>query len=47
VIPGARNVEQARGNAAAAGVAPLDPSTYAAIARLYDDRIRSLVHDRW
>jgi aryl-alcohol dehydrogenase-like predicted oxidoreductase len=47
VIPGARNVEQARGNAAAAGIAPVDDEVRDAIAALYDERIRPLVHDRW
>jgi aryl-alcohol dehydrogenase-like predicted oxidoreductase len=47
VIPGARNVEQARANAAAADIAPLDDATLAAIAKLYDTRIRALVHDKW
>jgi len=47
VIPGARNIEQARGNAAAADLAPLDPATQVAVAELYDARIRPLVHDRW
>jgi aryl-alcohol dehydrogenase-like predicted oxidoreductase len=47
VIPGARTVEQAEGNAAAAGVAPLDGDLRAAIGALYDERIRPLVHDRW
>jgi aryl-alcohol dehydrogenase-like predicted oxidoreductase len=47
VIPGARNVEQARGNAAAAGIAPVSEDARGAIARLYDERIRPLVHDRW
>jgi aryl-alcohol dehydrogenase-like predicted oxidoreductase len=47
VIPGARTVEQARANAAAADLAPLDPATTAGIAALYDSRIRALVHDRW
>jgi aryl-alcohol dehydrogenase-like predicted oxidoreductase len=47
VIPGARNVDQARGNAAAAELAPLDLATHAAVAELYDARIRPLVHDRW
>jgi aryl-alcohol dehydrogenase-like predicted oxidoreductase len=47
VIPGARNVDQARANAAAAGLAPLDPVTTKAITDLYDTRIRALVHDRW
>jgi len=47
VIPGARNVQQARANAAAAAVAPLDPDALSAIRDLYDRRIRALVHDRW
>ncbi|RIQ12904.1 aldo/keto reductase [Jiangella rhizosphaerae] len=47
VIPGARNPGQAVANAAAAGLAPLDASTAAAIRRVYDERIRPLVHDRW
>jgi aryl-alcohol dehydrogenase-like predicted oxidoreductase len=47
VIPGARNVEQARANAAAADLAPLDAATNAAVAELYDKRIRPLVHARW
>ncbi|TDC56689.1 aldo/keto reductase [Jiangella ureilytica] len=47
VIPGARNPEQARANAAAAGLAPLDGATSAAIGRIYDERIRPLVHAQW
>jgi len=47
VIPGARSVEQARANAAAAGLAPLPDSTLAAVRDLYDTRIRPQVHDRW
>jgi aryl-alcohol dehydrogenase-like predicted oxidoreductase len=47
VIPGARSVEQARANAAVARVEPLDASTSAAVAELYDRRIRPLVHDKW
>jgi aryl-alcohol dehydrogenase-like predicted oxidoreductase len=47
VIPGARNVEQARGNAAAAGIAPINDEVRDAIAGLYDRQIRPLVHDRW
>jgi aryl-alcohol dehydrogenase-like predicted oxidoreductase len=47
VIPGARNAEQARGNAAAADLAPLDDATLAAFARVYDERIREHVHSRW
>jgi aryl-alcohol dehydrogenase-like predicted oxidoreductase len=47
VIPGARTVEQARANAAAADLAPLDTATTTAVAELYRTRIRALVHDRW
>lgn len=47
VIPGARGPEQAVANAAAAGLAPLGASTAAAIGRVYAERIRPLVHDRW
>jgi aryl-alcohol dehydrogenase-like predicted oxidoreductase len=47
VIPGARNLEQARANAAAAAIAPLTGDQRAAVRDLYDRRIRALVHDRW
>jgi aryl-alcohol dehydrogenase-like predicted oxidoreductase len=47
VIPGARNSEQARANAAAAGLAPLPPETRAAVTAVYDELIRPAVHDRW
>lgn len=47
VIPGARNAEQARANSAAADVPALSDATLAAIADLYDRRIRAQVHDRW
>jgi aryl-alcohol dehydrogenase-like predicted oxidoreductase len=47
VIPGARNPEQARSNAAAADLAPLPEETHAAVRGVYDDLIRSQVHDRW
>src|SRR3954453_2412457 len=47
VIPGARNVEQARANAAAADTAPLPAQLQKEIRSLYDRRIRGLVHDRW
>jgi aryl-alcohol dehydrogenase-like predicted oxidoreductase len=46
-IPGAKNPDQARANAAAADLAPLPPETMAAIARLYSERIKPLVHQRW
>ena len=47
VIPGARNPEQARANAAAADLAPLPAATRDAVRAVYDDLIRPLVHDRW
>ncbi|WP_127130524.1 aldo/keto reductase [Georgenia sp. SYP-B2076] len=47
VIPGARNAEQARANAAAADLPPLSDELLAAVERLYDDRIRPQVHARW
>lgn len=47
VIPGARNVEQAEGNAAAGSVGPLGPEFTAAVRDIYDRRIRASVHDRW
>ena len=47
VIPGARNPEQAEQNAAAAALPPFSDEGLAAIADLYDRRIRAQVHDRW
>lgn len=47
VIPGARNVAQARANAAAAALAPLPEATLDAVRELYDRRIRPQVHERW
>lgn len=47
VIPGARSPQQARANAAAADLPPLQPPTLAAIQELYDRRIRAQVHGRW
>ncbi|MFS0704298.1 aldo/keto reductase [Cellulomonas sp. 179-A 9B4 NHS] len=47
VIPGARTPEQARANAAAEQLAPLDDATLAALADVYDRRIKEHVHDRW
>jgi len=47
VIPGAKNPEQARANAAAADLPPLSDETMRRIAELYDERIAPLVHQRW
>jgi aryl-alcohol dehydrogenase-like predicted oxidoreductase len=46
-IPGAKTPDQARANAAAADLPPLDAPTMARIRELYDARIRPLVHQRW
>ena len=47
VIPGARNVEQARGNAAAGRVAALGQAFDEGVRRIYDERLRADVHPRW
>jgi aryl-alcohol dehydrogenase-like predicted oxidoreductase len=47
VIPGARNPEQARGNAAAADLAPLPAATHEAVRAVYDELIRPQIHDKW
>jgi aryl-alcohol dehydrogenase-like predicted oxidoreductase len=47
VIPGARNVDQARANAAAGLVDELPPAFLEGVADLYDRRIREQVHARW
>jgi len=47
VIPGARNVAQARGNATAGSVPALGPEFTVAVRELYDRRFREAVHDRW
>jgi aryl-alcohol dehydrogenase-like predicted oxidoreductase len=46
-IPGARTAAQARENAAAAALPPLDATTLAAVRRVYDEHIRGLVHAGW
>jgi aryl-alcohol dehydrogenase-like predicted oxidoreductase len=47
VIPGAKTPVQAVENCAAAALAPLSPSTMAAVRAVYDARIRPLVHGAW
>ncbi len=47
VIPGARNVEQARGNAAAGDVPPLGDAFDAGVHRIYDTHLRAAIHPRW
>jgi aryl-alcohol dehydrogenase-like predicted oxidoreductase len=47
VIPGARNPEQVRGNAATAELAPLRVEQLQGVADIYDRLIRPHVHERW
>jgi aryl-alcohol dehydrogenase-like predicted oxidoreductase len=47
VIPGARNAEQARGNAAVADLAPLGDVVHAGVRAVYDELIAPHVQDRW
>jgi aryl-alcohol dehydrogenase-like predicted oxidoreductase len=46
-IPGAKNPAQARENIGAAELPPLSPDTMSAVERIYDERIRPLVHTNW
>jgi len=47
VIPGARNPEQVRANAAAAALAPLSAKQLSGVADVYDRLVREHVHPRW
>ena len=47
VIPGARSVAQAEGNAGAGSVPALGAEFTAAVRDLYDRRFRAAIHDRW
>ena len=47
VIPGARNAEQARGNAAASDLAALSDDVMAAARDTYDRLIKPHVHQKW
>ena len=47
VIPGARNAEQARRNAAVGSSTPLTVDQRDAVAAVYDRHVRPLVHERW
>ena len=46
-IPGAKRPEQAAENCAASNLTGLSDSTMAAVASIYDAKIRPLVHQRW
>ncbi|MEI5673075.1 MULTISPECIES: aldo/keto reductase [unclassified Nocardioides] len=47
VIPGARNTDQARANAAAGSLPALAPELLDGVTRLYDTYFREAIHDRW
>lgn len=47
VIPGARNPDQARANAAAGALPPLAPELVDGVRRIYDASFRAAIHDRW
>jgi aryl-alcohol dehydrogenase-like predicted oxidoreductase len=47
VIPGARNVTQARSNAGAGRVAPLGEAFDRGVHRIYDQHLRAQIHPRW
>src|SRR3954447_25228904 len=47
VIPGARNAQQARANAAAGDADPLPEPLLEGVRRIYDEHFRAAVHDRW
>ncbi|RKR75613.1 aldo/keto reductase [Frondihabitans australicus] len=47
VIPGARNVDQARSNAEAGSVFDLGDEFHDRVERLYDREFRSVIHSRW
>jgi aryl-alcohol dehydrogenase-like predicted oxidoreductase len=46
-IPGGKRPAQVEENCAASDLPPLSPSAMAAVQRIYDEKIRGLVHQRW
>jgi aryl-alcohol dehydrogenase-like predicted oxidoreductase len=46
-IPGGKRAEQVADNCRASGLAPLSAKTMTAVRRIYDERLRPLVHQRW
>ena len=46
-IPGAKRPDQVAENVAAGDLPPLDEATMQAVANIYDNHIRPLVHDLW
>ena len=46
-IPGGKSAEQVGDNCAASDLPPLSPETMEAVRRIYHEKIRPLVHNRW
>jgi aryl-alcohol dehydrogenase-like predicted oxidoreductase len=46
-IPGGKRAEQVADNCRASEFPPLTPEAMAAVRRIYDEKIRPLVHNRW
>jgi len=46
-IPGAKNKSQAEDNAAASALAPLSAEVMAEVRRIYEDKIKPHVHQKW
>lgn len=46
-IPGGKRPDQVADNCAASDIPPLTPEAMASIKRIYDNKIRPLVHNRW
>ena len=47
VIPGAKNADQANGNASASGIEDISPSTMEQLKAIYENRIAPHVHQLW
>ncbi|KIQ03451.1 aldo/keto reductase [Agrobacterium tumefaciens] len=47
VIPGAKNADQANGNASASGIEEISPSTMEQLKAIYENRIAPHVHHLW
>jgi len=47
VIPGARNLDQARANAAAGELPALSPALLDGVQAIYDNHLRASIHPRW
>ena len=47
VIPGARNLAQARAHAEAGAAGPLSEDLLAGVRSIYDRHVRATVHGRW